>query len=172
GTFWSSIEAVHSSPFVGEVTAGVLDTMQTLNYGDRVLFSKMEGFNSDDVAPQIVAIYKDKWLALIAAAIDGFNLGATESRKGSETISSSEKKDISREDINRVSAYNSNELIEDAGTSVNEVDNTTGDTVRKSTDDTLNLDALYNNLTLADKTAIIKVALKDVSNYLTLSIYE
>ena len=107
----------------------------------------------------------------IIAAANINNLAANSSRKIKGTVSEKGTGNTQSDTENKIAAFNSDTLVTDGGTS-NTSDNTTNkDTARESTDETFNLKSLLENLPLVERTNIINIVLKDVSNYLTVSIY-
>ena len=72
---------------------------------------------------------------------------------------------------NKVSAFNSDDLLVDTGSTTVADENTTQDVDRDSLVETFNIQTAFNNLSLAEKTNIISVVLKDVATYLTVSVY-
>lgn len=171
GSIWGGIIALEPFPFANN--AAQLDAMLGLDYGDRFMFSKMVTLPIATVAANIVALYKDKWLNTVAAlgVSPIADIGAGSSKRTTETINKTEARNNSRDDVNKVSAFNSDELITNDGTTSTGEDDLTGETQRTLTESNISLINAFNNLSLLDKSNILKLANKDVASYLTLDIY-
>lgn len=169
GSIWGGVIALGALPFPG--TAPELDSMLESDYGDRFMFSKMVTKPVSEVAANIVAIYMDKWKKLVEVTSLDFNIGSGATKKTTENIAKTEERTNTRDDVNKVSAYNSDEMINNDGATSNGSDDLTGDTNRVLTEENINLVNAFNNLSLLDKSNILKAVNKDVSTYLTLSVY-
>ena len=166
------IKGIYSFPFLEPAGQTVtMDQMLRVNYGSRAVFSGFIDINVDDVAKHIISVYNDKWDKAIIAASNINNLAANSSRKIKGTVSEMGTGNTQSETENKVSAFNSDTLVTDGGASSTSDNTTTRDTDRESTDETFNLKSLFDNLPLVERTNIINIVLKDVSNYLTVSIY-
>ena len=166
------IKGIYSFPFLEQAGQTVtMDQMLRVNYGSRAVFSGFIDITVDDVAKHLISVYKDKWDKAIIAAANINNLAANNSRKIKGTVSEMGTGNTQSETENKVSAFNSDNLVTDGGTSSTSDNTTTRDTDRESTDETFNLKSLLDNLPLVERTNIINIVLKDVSNYLTVSIY-
>lgn len=166
------IKGIYSFPFLEPAGQTVtMDQMLRVNYGSRAVFSGFIDITVDDVAKHLISIYKDKWDKAIIAAANINNLAANSSRKIKGTVSEMGTGNTQSDTENKVAAFNSDTLVTDGGTSNTSDNTTTRDTDRESTDETFNLKSLLENLPLVERTNIINIVLKDVSNYLTVSIY-
>ena len=166
------IKSLYTLPFIeGKGKTEDLNNMLLINYGQRGLFSGFKDITVANSAKYIITIYADKWDKLIISAAGITNLAANNSRKIKGTVSEMGKGNTKSETENKVSAFNSDTLVTDGGASSTSDNTTTRDTDRESTDETFNLKSLFDNLPLVERTNIINIVLKDVSNYLTVSIY-
>lgn len=166
------IKALYSFTFLEPAGAtDDLNAMLKINYGQRGLFSGFKDITVNDSAKYLIKIYADKWDKLIISAAGITNLAANSSRKIKGTVSEMGTGNTQSDTENKVSAFNSDTLVTDGGTSSTSDNTTTRDTDRESTDETFNLKSLFDNLPLVERTNIINIVLKDVSNYLTVSIY-
>ena len=166
------IKSLHSFPFLeGEGKTEDLNNMLLINYGQRGLFSGFKDITVTNSAKYIVTIYADKWDKAIIAAANINNLAANSSRKIKGNVTEMGTGNTKSDTENKVAAFNSDTLVTDGGTSNTSDNKTTKDTDRESTDETFNLKSLFDNLPLVERTNIINIVLKDVSNYLTVSIY-
>lgn len=169
GSLIEAIEALNPFPFITD--AKQLEYMLLLNYGQRTVFTPMEGVDVNDMAAQIILAYKDKWDKVFDLSNSLGNIGATQSRKigGKVTTNKTEKAD--GETINSTAAFNSPDMMKDNAVDFNNEKTTTTEVINDGTDETISLKAAFTNLPLLEQTNIINVVLKDVANYITVSVY-
>lgn len=171
GSIFTAIQTTNNFPFFAGNDAADLDYMLTLNYGQRLMFSAFIDVPVNTVAKHIVKLYGDKWDGLIKFNESGANIGAVSSVKTTGKQKTTGVKTDNTDVTNKVSAFNSDELLVDTGSTTVGDENTTQDVDRDSLVETFNIQTAFNNLPLAEKTNIINVVLKDVANYLTVSAY-
>ena len=171
GSVFTAIQTTNNFPFFVGNDAADLDYMLTLNYGKRLMFSAFIDVPVNTVAKHIVKLYGDKWYGLIKFNESGANIGAVNSVKTTGKQKTTGVKTDNTDVTNKVSAFNSDELLVDTGSTTVGDENTTQDVDRDSLVETFNIQTAFNNLPLAEKTNIINVVLKDVANYLTVSAY-
>lgn len=171
GSLWTAIEAVHPFAFITERTPPRMDSLTSFQYGGRTLFDKVGTLTTEDVANLIVTQFKDKWelLSMTLATVSEHSAGRVE--KVTEKIVNDETRTKDREDVNKVSAFDSDDLVVNDGTSSDDTEVLDGkrdrELVREITDPT----TAFNSLSDLEKNSIINSVLKDVANFLTLSIY-
>lgn len=169
GSIWGGILALGPLPFTA--TAVQLDALLDDSYGERFVFSKLVPKTVAYVAENIRALYLDQWTKLVEVQATDFNLLSGATKKTTETITRKEDRVNNRDDVNKVSAFNTDDLITDTGSTSNSTDGLTGDTDRVLTEENINLQNAFANLSLLEQSNILKVVNKDVANYLTLSVY-
>ena len=171
GSIFTAIQTAENFPFFADNTPAELDQMLSLTYGQRLVTSAFNNFDINLAGKFIAKLYGEKWNALIDfnnAPPDIAAKSVTKTTGNQNTTGS--KNDVS-ETENKVSAFNSDTLITDTG-SHNEVAGTSSqDITRDSSVSVIDWQTLYNNLSLAERTNIISVVLKDVASYLTVSVY-
>lgn len=171
GSIFTAIQTIEDFPFFVDNTPADLDIMLSLTHGRKTMFSTFLDVDINDAAKFIVKTSGDKWNKLIAFNSLDISLGADSSHK----IKGNEKQTGNKNDVsiteNKVSAFNSDVLITDTGNSNTLEETTDKEIIRDSTDDKISFKSAYENLSLADKTNIISTVLKDVANYLTVSVY-
>ncbi|MCS5737576.1 hypothetical protein, partial [Herbiconiux daphne] len=87
------------------------------------------------------------------------------------STSNNTNRDTVQDSVDKTAAYNTQHMFDTSGNNFSESVTTKGDIVNTSTDETFNLKTAFDNLSLVEKTNIIGVVLKDVANYLTVSVY-
>lgn len=171
GSIFTAIQTTNNFQFFVGNDAADLDYMLTLNYGQRLMFSAFIDVPVNTVVKHIIKLYGDKWNGLISFNESGYNIGASSSVKTTGKQKTKGVKTDNSDVTNKVSAFNSDELLVDTGSNTAGNENTTQDVDRDSLVETFNIQTAFNNLSLAEKTNIISVVLKDVANYLTVSAY-
>lgn len=167
--FWGAVRSVEPFAFILNVEQM---NMMLLNMGySRTLFSRFEGAEIEALANQVVMFYRDHWNNLIKIADAEMDILEGNARVVREEIDVTEVRTDEREDLNKVSAYNDDELLTDTGTNSKGGNDLDGKTVRKLFDGRSDLETAYNNLSISQKHSIIRTVLQDVINFLSLSIY-
>ena len=171
GSIFTAIQTAENFPFFADTTPAEFDQMLSLTYGQRMVTSAFNSFDINVAGKFITKLYGKKWAALIQFNISPPDIGAksvTKTTGNQNTVGT--KNDISNSE-NKVSAFNSDDLITDTGAR-NELDeNVTQDITRDSSVSVIDWQTVFNNLSLSERTNIISVVLKDVATYLTVSVY-
>ena len=164
---FGSIMAIEFLPFMND------DSNQHLsfNYGCRTMSNNALKVDVDMLASFIVDMFNDKWDSLWSSKLSSYELGSknkivTENVKNITTDSTG-----GNETTNKVSGFNTPDLVTDTGSDNTETKNVVGVEDSTTTNYQLNLKSLYDNLSLADKTNIIKTVQNDIANYITIHIY-
>ena len=142
-----------------------------VRYGDRNVAPSIINLTPFQIADLLTFEYGKKWEILSNEIWVGFNLGAKQVNKKTETITKTENREVLKDDINKVSAYDTDELIVNDGNTSNTTDGLTGNESRVTTDEVIDMETVYNNLANTQKNSIIESVLNDVKNFITLSIY-
>ena len=171
GSIFTAIQTVENYPFFSDTPPAELDQMLSLTYGKRMVASAFNNFDINVAGKFIVKLYGEKWNALIKFNTTPPDLGAKSSTITKDTQNTTGAKNDISETENKVSAFNSDNLITDTGAHNELNESTSQDVVRDSTVDVIDWQTAFNNLSLTERTNIISVVLKDVSTYLTVSVY-
>ena len=171
GSIFTAIQTANDYPFFADTPPTELDQMMAFMYGDRMVASSFIGVDIALAGKLISKIYGEKWTALIRFNSTPIDIGAKEVTKtvGSENMVGT-KVDVSTSE-NKVSAFNSDVLITESGADNKLDENTTRGVNKDSTVSVIDWQTAFNNLSTAERTNIIAVVLKDVSTYLTVSVY-
>lgn len=168
GSIFNELETVKPMPFLSVEDNAVLNSLLTLKYGDRTVYSKLLTTPFPVIVKMLVKTHGDYWDGLIKIDADK---PSNSKRTLTETITTNENRTNNRDDKNVVAAFNSDALITNDGTLVVGADDLTGNKTRTLTDENASLNSAYYNLSLQQKNNIMNVVLLDVANFLTLSIY-
>lgn len=170
-SIWGRILTLVTVPELGLIGADVLDKNLILNHGDKNIFYKTILMSLEDVAKDIGFNYEQKWKDLISIETLNINIGADNTHKISETLTHAETRINTQESINKVSAFNTDELIANDGSNSNNSDDIDYSKVKTLTDENLSLQTAFNNLSLKQKNIIIRTVNNDIASLLTLDIY-
>lgn len=168
---WASIKAITPLPFLEGDGVNNVDALTKINYGSRLMFSGFDGVAVEMVANNIVSLYGEKWDALIKANVSAIDITLQYGNTRKETTTTSGNKTGETNQEDKVSAYNSDDLITDKGHAGTSKEDTTGTNIKTYEGGQNSLEYLFNNLPLLDKTNIINTVVRDVVNYLTISTY-
>lgn len=171
GSLWEGIRGLAPLPFFDTVPPAQLDLQTVLSFGDRFMFSKLVTTTVAQMSVNIVSLYKDKWTKLVEVLAYDYDVMANTSKKTTDVTHKTEARDNTRDDVNKVSAFNTDDLITDTGATSTGADNLTGDIDRTLTEANISLSDAFNNLSLLDKNNIIQTVIKDVASYMTLDVY-
>lgn len=171
GSLWEGVRALEPFPFFDTFSAQQLDLFTEETYGNRIMFSRMVTKPIADVAVGIVANFKTKWEQLIELQASNIDVTASNSKTTTEKVDKSEKRNLKNDNTNKVSAFNTDELITNDGSASTGSDQLIVDNTRTLTEANISLKDAFNNLSLLDKSNILATVLKDVASYLTLDVY-
>lgn len=159
------------SPIFAMVTGTDLDLMLDHDYGDRTLYKKVRNRDDSFHSVAIIAQYKKSWLKVLELNGLDITLGATNQRVLKETITEQVQVDSTQDVNNKVSAFNSDELITDTSNDTTGVNNSDGIKERVLDDANININSAIHQLTAYQQSNIIARILSDVAKYYTISIY-
>lgn len=170
-SLWGRIQGISPMPFIEAIEPIHLDMNLILNHGNKYVFSKIPSLGLDYVAKDAVFLYKQKWLDLIAIGSLNLEIGADKTHKISETITHAETRVNKQDSINKVSAFNTDELITNDGNNSNNSDDIDYSKTKVLTDSNLSYKDAFNNLSLKHRNIIINTVNSDLASLLTLDIY-
>lgn len=164
---WAAIETASAEPlpFIDETTNMLFSTM----FGESPLFSSLEDKTPEQVANMVTMLFADKWKQVLESK--GVEFGADETRKVDEDTTSTKDTTDDGTETDKVSAYNSETMLDDSGKETGHTGNETGETGRVLTESRFTVQSAYDALQTADKLAIVRVALEDVAQFMKTDIY-
>lgn len=157
--------------FIEPEKVNTMNTLLMVNYGERVLYEKFELITVPEISDMIALIHSVHWLDLIALKASEVNPIYNSSNTITETVTETGNTINTNESVNKLSAYNDDELIVNDGSSINANENKQGERTRILTDNKTDFNNVYNNLSLSAKNNIINIVIKDIVDFLTLTIY-
>lgn len=168
---WGSIKEVENFSFIEEISEDVLNIALIVSSGEREVFKAFESIDSIPVAKLLVNHFKGKWLELEELFKLEFPIGADRVKVISEKGGENKTENNSSEQLNKTSGYNSEVLVNEGGSnntsSLNwELEGTkeseSYEKSKRSSIEILNSNAVQS---------IINTVTKDVTSFLTLSVY-
>ena len=169
-SLFDRVQSLSTFPFFDTVHPLKMDELLKIKFGERLVFRKFLNVDLDTIALFIVSEYQNKWTNILTAINSDIKNGSE--RVLSEDTSNKVLTNGSNITENKVSAFNSDELVidkADSNTSNNESDNTI---IKSTTEKLSSFATVYNNLSLAQKLNIINTVISDVAKHLTLDIYK
>jgi len=164
---FGAIENIKPYGFITELSPIDL----SFNYGQRTMSSSVVELTVESIAGMIVSRFGGKWDNLLSIDLSTIKLDGSDNEITLTTTSKNGTKNDNTTTINKISGYNDDELIVENGNDV-DLDVVTEDNeIRNSSKYKQNLKSLFDNLSLVDKTNIITTVQRDISNFITLSIY-
>ena len=167
-SLFSAIVTADPFPFIVDNEA-VLDLMLIINYGNRQVFEPFEGNDINSIATMLILNFEQTWDSYVQMGVILEN--PNDRREVTETIDRTEERLNSNDSTDKVSAFNSNTMVDDKGSSTSGTDDLTGLTTRTLTDEQINVTTMFNRLSSTTRNSIVKSVLDDIAGYLTLSIY-
>lgn len=166
---FSAINSIETFPFIG-TDADVLNTLVTVEYGNKTMVTSLSNLDVETVAKLIVKKYSTRWQSLIkreALLSDNVN----DRREVTETVEGTEDRNTTSEGTDKTAAFDSDSLIDSGGNSSTGSDAITNNKTRTMTDEQINVKSSFDLLNVKAKDTIIQSVMSDVSSFLTLSVY-
>jgi len=167
-SLFEKINQLESFPFLIN-NVSIMDLILITNYGSKKVFSAFEGNSIQTIAEMLVLNFQNSWENYVKIELLTDNPNSR--REVTETTNQTETRLNSKSDVNKISAYNSEDLINDGGMNTDGTDDLDGETVRTLVDEQINQKQSYELLSMGVKNSIIKSVMNDISGYLTLDIY-
>ena len=142
-----------------------------MRYSQSVVNPSIIPLTPYQIADLLTFEFSQKWEILLTEFWVGFNLGARQVTKVTETTTKTENRLTDKDDLNKVSGFDSEELITDNGLNSKTKDDLTGEETKTTTNEIIDMETAFNNLSLSTQNSIIEIVLNDVKNFLTLTIY-
>ncbi len=165
---FESMNSIRPLPFL-EDDLTELDQLLNMYHGERTLFKPVETVTVQAMAKMLLTQLIDRWLLYVkqAALLDTVNNKTVLT----ETVQDNQTRLNVREDVNKISAFNSAELIINDGSDSEGSDEFTGSKTRTLTNEQINARNDYDLLSTGAKRSILNAVVLDVSAALTLNIY-
>lgn len=170
-SLFSEINNIESFPFIELYGVEKLDLLYKVNYGNKIISKNIESLTVSDVANIIVISHATSWKNQYDLLMNEIRLGVESVNTIEETVSEDMLRILDSDNINKVSAFNSEDLtMNDSNVdSVNE--DSEKKLIRNREQANKSFTAIQKQLELFNSSFVVDVVCKDVSKILSLSIY-
>lgn len=150
----------------------LLNSMLLVDHGFKTVAKNYISVSKESLAKMIVLTHRKKWDSLMEVLETNINILSDNVQLTNENIKGDNNYTDDSNSLDKVSAFNSETLIENTGSenNVTHAGNDNRDRIQTVTN--TNLGNAVNNLQIIQDLNIIGTILNDVSNYFTLSIYK
>ena len=148
-----------------------LTNLFLVRYSQNIVNPSIIPLTTYQIADLLTFEFSKKWEILLTEFWVGFNLGARQVTKVTETTTKTENRLTDKDDLNKVSGFDSEELITDNGLNSKTKDDLTGTETKTTTNEIIDMETAFNNLSMQTQNSIIEIVLNDVKSFITLSIY-
>ena len=159
-------------PLSAIIDTTLLNDMLIIEYGNKIVATNFATVSIESLAKIIVASYKPKWTALFNTLDQQINILLDSTETTTENVRDNGTTTDDGNSIDKVSAFNSESLIENTGSDTTNLHTSSGNRDRMVTVTNGNLNNALNNLQIVQDLNIIEHILLDTVNYFTLSIYK
>lgn len=168
-SIFNAINQLEPFPFLEDNASDVFDMMLALEYGERTVFKPFENMTEDQIAKLMVSRFKSTWnnyikMSILSDDIGSYKIIEEEISGSSDTTSTGTSK-------NKVSGFNSDDLIDDSGAENNNTEGAINNQTRNSKETESDLSGNYELFAQIAKDKIQVDVMTDVANALTLKIY-
>lgn len=150
----------------------LLNTMLLVDHGFKTVAKNYISVNKESLSKMIVLTHRKKWDSLTEVLETEINILSDNVQLTNENVKGDNTYTDDSNSLEKVSAFNSESLIENSGNENNITHTGNDNRDRIQTVTNTNLNNAVNNLQIIQDLNIIETILNDVSNYFTLSIYK
>ena len=168
--FMGLINADYPLSSIGE--PDLLNTMLLVDHGFKTVAKNYLSVNKESLAKMIISTHRKKWDSLMEVLETKINILSDNIQLTNENVKGDNKYTDDSNSLDKVSAFNSESLVENTGAENNVIHKGSDNRDRIQTITNTNLNNAVNNLQIIQDLNIIETILNDVSNYFTLSIYK
>ena len=168
GDLWGAIKAIKPYPFINtDEDVQKLNELTIYKHGSRPMF--FSG-NISELAALVVTEFDAQWETLITATTAA-DVTSAKKETTTDTTVSTEAKTNNRTDTNKVSAFDSSDLITNDGSDSQGTEDVAGNKTRNFERSFSSVSDIYKNLDVMKKNDIISTVINDVVGFSTLSIF-
>lgn len=168
GDLWGAIKTIKAYPFIAtDEDVQRLNALTVYKHGSRPMF-----FTGDIqfLAELLVTEFDAKWELLITAT-NAADVTSAKKETTTDNTVSTEAKTNNRTDTNKVSAFDSYDLITNDGSDSQGTEDVAGNKTRNFERSVSSVSDIYKNLDVLKKNDIISTVINDVVGFSTLSIF-
>ena len=165
------LDDLNPNSIIGEVGVTFLTNYYVMNYGEKTVPKSIVKMSSAAIATIINNMYFEQWERLKELYTNVLPIGIDSEITINETNIDTGLKEVSNNNINKVTAFNDDSFTNDDGTdtTVNETDNR--DRNKKYTQTKKTIDSVEKHKRLIYNDNIVRTICLDVSKVVSLSIY-
>lgn len=166
-SIFSAVNARQNFDFIEDPAE--LDLMLKISYGERQVFAPFEDLKDEEISMFIVNAFGEAWENYVK--IELLSVNVDKRRELTETTNQSEDRTSTKNDLNKVAAFNSDDLIQNDGSDSNTEDGMVGDSTHTLTESNIDVGNSFKLLNDLSKHSIITKVIYDVARTITLDIY-
>lgn len=168
GDLWGAIRTIKPYPFIAtDSDVQRLNALTVYKYGSRTMY--FDG-SIADLAALVVTEFDAQWETLITAA-SAADVTSAKKETTTDTTTNTEVTTNNRSDTNKVSAFDSADLITNDGSDSQGLVDVAGNKTRNFERSVSGVSDIYKNLDVMKKNDIISTVINDVVGFSTLSIF-
>lgn len=149
--------------------AETMDTQLILEHGQKTMFEGVISLDHAKVVKMISLKFADRWNALVKREVQLQNFNTRRELK--ETTTNTEDRTSNTTGTEKVSAFNSETLVDNAGNTGTGNEKVVGEVVRELIDEQIDPKNAYEMLNVNAQDTILTTVVADVGSFLTLSVY-
>lgn len=149
--------------------AGDWDILLSIEHGQKAMFENLLKLQADTVATVVFKKFIGRWNALLEreALLDNVNNRV----ERTEIINKTEDTSSESSGVSKVSAYDSDVMVDNEGSSNDSSNSMTGESVKTIVDEKIDVKNSFKMLNVDVRDTIMSSVVSDVASFLTLSIY-
>lgn len=168
GDLWGAVRAINPYPFITtDEDVQQLNALTVYKHGSRPMF--FTG-NISELAALVVTEFNARWELLITATAAA-DVTSVKKETTTDTTTNTEVTTNNRTDTNKVSAFDSADLITNDGSDSQGLVDVAGNKTRNFERSVSSVSDIYKNLDVMKKNDIISTVINDVVGFSTLSIF-
>lgn len=175
---FEELHNLHPFPFVEHFPVDKVNLFYLNTYGDRTLSKMGRNLTVSEIASVIVGLHSEKWDKIYSSMMLEYPVLENHVETFTETIKENGKttNDTSETSLEKVSAYNDNDFVNDEQTTnTNSMSGTNENEVVKTTEKKVTENAtknIENAIKYLQNNVIYNIIFSDINNVLTLNIFE
>lgn len=169
-SIFEMIDGTNVFPFILDDTT-LLDNLLILLAGEKTVRKSIVDMPFDMVVNVIIHDFKDSWATLAELSVKVNKSLADEVILRQGTGSGTTDQTNSINNINKVSSFNADELLNDTGSEQDGLTNVTNSNTNESVEEKYTLANMFNNLETSQKFKLHRKIIKDIVDSITLSVY-
>ena len=169
---FTEMEKIHPSPIFDFIDSYTLNNLYIMKYGNRELTSNVVDMNALELARTLILTYGFKWDNMVLNLTNSIKELAEYNELITETITDEGSLHLSRENINKVTAYNVDDFVNNSSDDNSETNTSNNLKKRQYEIKKLKDIKVYERVhTYLNKTNICDIIFMDVNQLLTIKVF-